>query len=124
MTDPQSIIEEAERRKAVYDAQFIHNRERELQRKLAASTYQKRVHDIFDFTDKHGDDIITWIFAEPNNKDVKEGETVIAMIVFLHPTRQQIRLEKAVVRGGRYYHTDGGSEDLLVNKLMAGAIGS
>lgn len=96
--------------------------EKDRQRKLAAQTHNKRVHDIIDMQDVSGQDLLIWIFANKDKPEVSEGETCIAMIIFLDADNQRVQFEDVVVKKGSYMHVHGGDPALLVTKLRAGSI--
>lgn len=96
--------------------------EKDRQRKLAAMTHNKRVHDIIDMKDTSGQDLLIWIFANKDKTEVVDGETCVAMVIFLDADNQRVQFEDVVVKDGRYMHAHGGDAALLVTKLRAGSI--
>jgi hypothetical protein len=113
----EAITAKVNKHKAEVESQKVKDSFRTRQRDLASKTWNKRVHDIVDLEDNYGDNVFLWIFAEPDRTEVKEGEVVIVMMVFMEQDRQGILFEEATVKKGKYYH---GSE-LIVTKVVNGA---
>lgn len=97
-------------------AQFVKNRKKERQRALASKTLGQLVHDIIEFEDDRGDDVIVWVYREPRGRDIVEGNKAVVMILFLEQNRQGTVFDEVTFKGGRYW-TD--KNENLVLKIKA-----
>lgn len=121
MTDDEAakdILARAEAARKANLAQLVVDKDKERQRKLAASTLGKKVHDIVDFEDTNGDDVFVWIFCDPKLRDVQPGQRLVVMIVLSEQKQSTIKFDEVVYKEGRYWLADG--QNLIVS-LQLGA---
>jgi len=117
MMQSNSLIKETERRQAEERAKRVYSSKRERQRDLAANTMGKKVHDIVQFPDDNGDDVVIWIYGDVKKRDFDENDKAIVMISISEPGTQRLILDEVTVKKNRYWLPDG---NLLVVALQAG----
>lgn len=112
---PDQLHAEIARRQAENAASFVKNAYKDEQRRVWALTVGMTVHDLVEFEDANGDDLIMTVFRPANLKDVQEGTKCVVQVLILEQRNVRVWFTEAFFKGGRLLDTAGAN---LIPKLQ------
>jgi len=105
---PEDILAEASRRQSDEKAKYVVDAKRDRMRDLISQTVGKKIHDIIQFEDNNGDDIVVWVFCQIKKTDLSYDEKVIIMISLSEPSiPQKLYMDIVTFKSGRYWTSAG-----------------